>query len=472
MTTLSDAIEGAGFGRFQWIATVFGGGVYLADGAEVMILGGVTKQLTADWGLSSFQRGLIVSVVFFGTFLANIFAGTLADKVGRRPMLLASYVGVFVSSMLSLLAFNAWSLAVLRFLVGVFFGSGGPAWNALGAEISPISQRLWVAGVSQCMFALGEAYSAILLWASGPDYAGINWRVLILLGSLPCVALGLGAWKFLTESPRFSLKKGQLADTQKTLTLMYHYNKAETAPMIEVGENQELNITPSFLRNAVNIDILRAIFAPKYLYTTLTICICTFTLNFSYYGGLYVFPQVFESSAGPSLLLSSLLEIPGFLFGVWLGERTTRRQTMLIYVGLSALAAFAMLHPFTLRVGVFCMKFFGSVGWLVFYLYSAEVFPTECRTSASGFCMASGRLGGIIAPLVFETAKGGKSTFFTTIFALLLCNFMLVLFLPFETQNAQLDSSSIALNTGANIFYSHPVTKQSIGKQTDDSQLQ
>ena len=141
------SVETAGIGRYQYQQLVLGAGVYFADGAEIIMLGAVSDSLASEFYLSHFFKGLMVALVYTGTLIANIVSGRMSDRFGRRPVLLFSYAGVFISCLASLAATGPLSLGLARFLCGFFFGTGGPAWNALSAEISPAKHRMWISAL-------------------------------------------------------------------------------------------------------------------------------------------------------------------------------------------------------------------------------------------------------------------------------------------------------------------------------------
>lgn len=425
--------------------------------------------------MSPMEKGMIVSIMFTGTFFANIIAGALSDMYGRRIMLLLSYLGVVVTCCASIFAVGPLSLGFARFWVGVAFGIGNPAWNALGTEISPVHTRFYISGLTMSLFSLGGIYSAILLFLSNsnPDETPlIDWRVLILLGSIPCLLLGVGAYFFLRESPYYLSAKGKDEQAQLVVNAIYAANRKGPAPLLrssEPGFPAKSQGTWNSLKSVVyNVS---PIFSAKYIYTTITLCLCIFCLNFIYYGGLYVNTQIvknqtsskFGLDAGPALIVASVIEIPGYVMGVYVGQTFKRKISMGLYCVLAAIAVGAMMYQPTQQLGIYGLKFFTSIGWLVFYLYTAEVFPTDCRTTGSGFVMASGRAGAIVAPLVYEKFQG--TAYFHVIFAMLILSGITVYFLPFETRGVSLDSDT-GSQCDSNILSGTRGT--SLGRDQDD----
>mmetsp|Transcript_97772 Transcript_97772/g.154071 ORF Transcript_97772/g.154071 Transcript_97772/m.154071 type:complete len:211 (+) Transcript_97772:37-669(+) len=138
--TLPEVIESIGCGPAQIRFCLTGGGVYLADGSELLLISAVTQSLAADWSLTPFERGLVVTIVFIGVLVGNVICGPLGDRYGRRGLIISSYLGVFVFSILSSFAESYRTLCIFRVLVGFSFGIGQPAWNTLATEVTP---RFW-----------------------------------------------------------------------------------------------------------------------------------------------------------------------------------------------------------------------------------------------------------------------------------------------------------------------------------------
>jgi len=81
---LSAIIEEIGFGLAQIRIIILAGGVALADGAELYLLGAITAAVQEEWHLTPLERGFVVSIVFFGVLVGNACSGLFGDVYGRR----------------------------------------------------------------------------------------------------------------------------------------------------------------------------------------------------------------------------------------------------------------------------------------------------------------------------------------------------------------------------------------------------
>jgi MFS family permease len=446
---LGEVIDSFGFGLAQFIALIFGGGVWLADGAVVLLIGSVTQTLSDDWDLRGIERGLLVSVVYIGVLLGNISSGSIGDEYGRRYPILMSYLGIVLFSGLSAASQGIKMMALARFAVGVSIGIGQPAWNTLGVEISPTSYRVTLNAWSQILFCVGELYGAALVLLDDEDMQALDWRRLILLGALPAAVLGVPASCMLIESPVILAARGRTEEAEVALKTMRRQNGADHLSAAFQVAHEDQAAHGIFYQ-------MKIIFGPQFLFTTFVVSVSTFTLNFNFYGGLYAFPQVLPQldlhfSPAFNLALGAAAELPGFLLGSLAGSRMTRKSGMLAYLATSVAAIILLLfglgtltgvaNSYATLAGFLGMKVFVNVGFIVVYVYASEIYPSVARTSGTAFCLAAGRVGSALCPLVYElchSLTGSYEVFFFVIIAMLCCNAALVLLLTIETAGQQL----------------------------------
>lgn len=448
-----DVIESLGFGRFHVKALFLGGGVWLADGAELLLIGSITRSLSTEWGLTAIERGCIVSVLFLGVLLGNGASGALGDWYGRRVPVLLSYILIVLFSLLSACAFDVWSMTSARVLVGFSFGLGQPSWNAMLSEITPTDFRVMYSGLSMSLFIFGELYAALLIWEQDPKMHELRWRLLLVLGALPSAIFGGFAYFGLHESPTWLATKGRISDARAVLDSMRQENQSDV-PIDFVPPRTEDEAAEQQDRWSQ----VKQCFSRHLAFPTVVTCFSTFTANFIFYGGLYAFPQVLPSldlhlSPAANLALGAGVEIPGILIGIAMAQVLTRKLTTGLYLAGCALSVFSFLHgagsydgskhEWAVLLGFIGLKVFVNVGFVVVYLYSAEIYPTRIRNTGSALCIAAGRIGSMTCPLVYELfadSKGEYNGFFYFTAGLCLVNFVGVMALQIETAGKQLDA--------------------------------
>lgn len=121
--TVEEAVEKAGFGRFQWRLSILTGMAWMADAMELMILSIIAPALRCEWKLDSWKEALVSTVVFVGMMCSSAFWGKLCDRHGRRSGLVLAVAFVSYIGVLSAFAPTYPWILILRGCVG--FGVGG-----------------------------------------------------------------------------------------------------------------------------------------------------------------------------------------------------------------------------------------------------------------------------------------------------------------------------------------------------------
>lgn len=484
LPSLSEVIERIGMGPAQIKAVLVGGGVWLADGSELLLISSVTMSVADDWHLGGFERGFVVTAVYMGILVGNLLSGPLGDYYGRRGLILLSYVSIFGMSIISSFAMGFGSLASSRLLVGVAIGLGQPTWNGLGSELTPADWRMATATLAQLLFPLGEIYAALLLMQDDPGLRDAHWRSLLRLGAIPSIVLLLASYLLLPESPSFLVLRGRKGDAQSVLAKMSRDNGGTLASVAfkTPATKPDEEVQMSCLGTArAQMDI---VFGKHLLGSTIVVMYSCFVLNLAYFGCLFAFPQVLplifeQGSAASALLVGALWEFPGFALAFFIGMHVPRKLAMKIYLVLS-LCSFVMFataagYPqrtyfmeAVLRVGYYGIKCFLNIGFVIVYQYSVEIYPTEARITGSAVNLASGRLAGMLAPLLFEGLREvthSTMPFFWTIAGAMVLNFGLVDSLRYETAGVPLPdrTEDLAFTTAVTSSYGSTAGSASTG---------
>ncbi len=459
---ISRYINAIGNGPAQFINILLAGGVEFADGAEILLLSAVAREVQDEWSLSPVQSGSIVSVVFFGMLIGNLLCSATSDLIGRRPLCLFGYLFLGVFSVLSTFSGGYKTLTSIRFFVGVGIGLSPPASNALVGEICPSRSRMRWTVVVKSLMVLGQVYSAGLCYIYSPELMKLPWRELIIYGSLPCFGLGLFAYVFLLESPHFLAVQGNLDVAKSTLLQIAKMNGSELTNEDILMREESSDSEPEVI---LWREHLSHFCSGKYLFTTLTLCWTTFTMNFTYYGTIYALPQVLAGARLPfspavNMMIASCGEMCGVICGGYYFTYHNRKGSMQVLMGLMALTTMVFvscIHPSiitehtdialiqSIAMGaLFLQKMVSMISWLVIYVYMAEVYPTVCRASGPAMCIAFGRWGSITSPMLFEHLLEGTGSY--VMYFLLMCccciiDIVLIQFLPFETKDVLLTSN-------------------------------
>ena len=174
----------------QWQILIASNLGWMFDGFEnyalILTAGTALRQLLEPAQLASlpFYIGAIIAVNLLGWGVGGMIGGVLADYIGRKRMMVIAILAYSVMTGLSAFAWSFWSLAVLRFMVGVAVGSEWATGSSMMAELWPDRARGKGAGLMQCGLGLGF-FLASLAWLLIAPLGIDAWRYMFLLGVLP-----------------------------------------------------------------------------------------------------------------------------------------------------------------------------------------------------------------------------------------------------------------------------------------------
>jgi len=453
---LQDVIEEIGLGPAQFAYCLIGGaGLWFADGAEMLVVSGVTKTLTTEWSLGSWGKGLMTICVYVGMLLGNFSSGTLGDNYGRRHVVLLSYAGLAVFSFTSAFASDITMLGIFRVFLGIAMGLGMPAWTSLSTELTSAYWRYAFRCIVVAFWSFGEMFACMMILIDDPTTEAVHWRRLFQVCAIfPLFLLIIGSFH-LPQSPSWLAVQGRYEEATQILEEMRDLNGR---PHINV--NFELKTPrPSSTRNLL-ADIshqLKVLYNKRLRLTTGILTYCSFVAGFTYYGGLYAFPQVFaaeDSALGHAvppamqLFIGAFFGLPGVVLALLLGMNMRRKSTMCLSAAcIAASALFFTLAtefptlPFRYSMAQFSywgIKSFSTCKSIVATQYASEVYPTEARITGVALYMSASRIGAILAPGIFEMFVNIPYMFFGIMALLNMIAVCLMTQLPYETSMAKL----------------------------------
>jgi MFS transporter, putative metabolite:H+ symporter len=391
MSTVQEAVDQIGFGRFQKRLLGVCGVTWAADGAEVLLLGFALPSLIGEFGITPTQGGLTVTATFAGMLVGAWFWGTISDHIGRR---MGFQVTVLIFALFGLLSAFApsWEwLLVLRFLTGFGLGGALPLDFSLYAEFLPTENRGRNLVILESFWALGTIIAAGLAWILVPSF---GWRPLLATSALAAV-LVLWIRRSIPESPRYLAISGKTDEAREILAGVAREN-GRPAPEGELiaGERQ-------------SGSTVARLWKPGLQRTTLMLWIAWFCISLAYYGIFTWLPQAFVAQGFSSLqtyqntFLLALAQVPGFFSAAYLIERLGRRNTLGLYLIASGVFTFlfAIVTGFSgLLACAMLMSFFALGAWGSLYAWTPELYPTEIRTTGMGWASGMARVAGVITP--------------------------------------------------------------------------
>ena len=194
-------------------------------GFDSAVINGAVSGIQRSFHSSSAGTGFAVASILLGCAVGALAAGRLADRFGRRPVMVATAVIFAATAAASALASGAAVFTLARFVSGIGVGAASVVCPAYIAEISPAAIRGRLASLQQLGIVVG-IFVALLSddrvaraagGVSAPFWGGLEaWRWMFMVEVLPSVVFG-AAVIAVPESPRFLVASGRDAEAQRVL---------------------------------------------------------------------------------------------------------------------------------------------------------------------------------------------------------------------------------------------------------------
>eukprot|EP00930_Biecheleria_cincta_P072699 TRINITY_DN60054_c0_g1_i1.p1 TRINITY_DN60054_c0_g1~~TRINITY_DN60054_c0_g1_i1.p1 ORF type:complete len:459 (+),score=82.83 TRINITY_DN60054_c0_g1_i1:53-1429(+) len=416
---VEDAVEQLGFGKQQIMVLIGGGCAHATNTAMAISTSQAARAIVAQAHFSKLFTGLLTSVLFFGYILGNSVSGPLADGFGRRPALIIAYAGLTACQTLSA-ALGSSSIMVMAACFtscGFFMGIGLSGANAAIKEWAPARFRPTLFAWLFVFPACGQMGPGMFFSITSPGLSAesLQWRLLFSLQAAISCTLLIFCVLFLPESAQWLLHKGQRQKAEENLLSAAARNgcildKSKFETVASIDDAQETGEATAL---KPGVAMSQSIFSGGLGQTTLIMCLLNVCANTCYYGLMCTLPGTLSASlegtgiaAANVVVLLSMTEIPGIAIQEGLGRRLPRTTNLsavflTVSASLALLTASLTLQPSAVLLGSICCKLTIIASFVITYLSMAEAYPIACRGSGNGFCMTVGRLGALVAPVLY-----------------------------------------------------------------------
>jgi len=369
-----------GVTRSQWLVLAVASAGWIFDVYEGQIFNITRGQMLTDI-LGGSEAGIkkygdmFLGIFLLGGTVGGLAAGSMADRFGRRPILMLTILVYSVFSGLTYFADSLWQVATLRFLVAMGVGGEWAVAASLVAEVFPARARAHASGIFHASSVMGTWMAALVGMAVADQ-----WRYAYLVGVLPALLI------FWVRASVREPEKWQATASQgkagqqgsfRALLLDRRWNMRALLGMAlaAVGLGTFWSVTVSGQNLAYELQ-LRAGITPEDAIRP----------------AMYAYGIVQTAGGGLGLLA----------FGP-LCARFGRRRTFIAFHLLAFLCV-----PFT----CFVPQSFGGLLWILplfgfitlgmhagYAIYFPELFPTHLRATGTSFCFNGGRV--VAVPVLF-----------------------------------------------------------------------
>jgi MFS family permease len=346
-----------------WVFDVYEGQIFNITRGDMLteVLGGEGADVKqyGDWFLGIFLLG--------GTF-GGLGAGTLADRYGRRPIMMITILMYSVFSGLTYFATELWHVAALRFLVAMGVGGEWAVAASLVSEIFPARARAHASGIFHASSVLGTWMAAL-----AGILVGVNWRYAYLVGIIPALLI---LWV------RVAVKEPEQWKA-----------KAAEGPSAQLGSFKDLLLNPKWNRNAFLGMLLGAVG----LGTFWSVIVATQGLAEEMLTAVGVASDAASQKA--KFAYGIIQTIGGGIGLLTFGPLCSRFGRRRAFIGMQLLAFLIVpitcYGPQTYEQLLCILPLYGflTLGIHAGYaIYFPELFPTHLRATGTSFCFNGGRI--------------------------------------------------------------------------------
>lgn len=197
---VSEVIGNSSFGGFQLGLCVLCGLCLIMDGFDVQAMGYVAPAILQEWHVSNALFGPVFGAGLFGILVGSLVFSMVADKIGRRPVLIAVTLCFSVLTFLTARAADVEQMLVIRFLAGTALGGIMPNAVALVGEYSPRKLRVTIMMIVGNGFTTGAASGGFIARWLIPSF---GWRSVFYFGAAAPLAIAAIMIFALPESLQF-----------------------------------------------------------------------------------------------------------------------------------------------------------------------------------------------------------------------------------------------------------------------------
>lgn len=401
----SDIIATEKMGAFQIAAVVICVLLNAVDGFDVLSISFASPGIAADWGVDRAALGLVLSMELIGMAIGSVLIGRLADRIGRRPVIIFCLLIMITGMVAAAFAHDILSLSAYRLLTGLGIGGMLASVNAMVAEYASNKHRHLCVTIMAAGFPIGAVAGGALVSQLLNQY---SWHSVFLVGAGFTLLLLPVVLVMLPESVAFLAKvrpKRALERINATLKRMGHEAVAQLpeSPAPEAGARPGLFSKRWFgLVLLLTVAYFAHIMAFYYILKWIPKIVVDMGYAPPLAGGVLVWANV-GGALGAILLglLSQKIDVKGLVIGALVLSIGMLTVFGLGYDTLSDLSLVAAATGFCTNAAV--------VG---LYALMASYLPTELRAGGTGFVIGVGRGGAALGPIVAGIMFAGGAGLF------------------------------------------------------------
>ena len=369
----------------------------IMDGFDVQAMGYVATTMLGEWNQPAPALGALLAWGHAGVLVGAVVFSMLADKIGRRPVLVWATMFYAIMTIVTAYAQDIDQMRWLRFVAGLGLGSIIPNATALVGEFSPKRTRVaWVMCITMG-FTLGAAIGGFIANAL---IGAFGWRSVFVFGGLVPFVIAILMFIWMPESLQFlAVRKQQLDRLARWLK--------ELDPTLRIDAGTQFTTNETSRRGVPFWHLFREGRA----FVTVLYWIVNFTNILVLYSLSGWLPLIFQNLMGyqrsTAIWLSTVVQIGGTVGAFGLAWAITRGgfTPVLTLTFAIATASVAVIGQPGLSLPVLYAIVF-IAGWCIvggqpgLNALGSSYYPTYLRSTGVGAGLGVGRIGAIVGPVI------------------------------------------------------------------------
>lgn len=387
---VNKAIDEGNFSAYQKYIYLLAALTITLDGFDGQMIGYAIPMIMKEWGVTRGAFSIAVACGLMGMAIGSLSAGMIADKIGRKPVLVASVLLFAISTTLIGYAPDVTTIAIIRFFAGIGIGATLPAATTLTAEFIPLRHRTMAVTTAIVCYPLGGMLAGL---AAGQILPTQGWRAFFFIGGAIPIAYAMILILFLRESPKYLVRQtSRWEELRALMTRMSH----EVAHVREFTDGVIV---------AAKQGSIADLFRHGRASDTVWLWISFFMIQLSIYTAYSWLPTMLTTEGlSPALAGMGLTAYNfGGIFGAVLCalaiNRFGSRWPMIFWAAMSAVTALGLkivnvtAATETFLWGLGLHGLFVTALQCAMFALCAHIYPTLIRTTGAASAMAFGRIG-------------------------------------------------------------------------------
>ncbi|MCM0043968.1 MAG: MFS transporter [Burkholderiaceae bacterium] len=404
------AIDEGKFTPLQRMIYVLAALALVLDGFDGQMIGYAIPAIMKEWGVTRAAFSVAVASGLVGMAVGSVVAGLIADRVGRKPVLIGSIFLFGSATFLIGYATDVTSIAMIRFFAGLGIGAALPAATTLTAEFTPTRFRTIAVTTAIVCYPLGGMLAGLV---AGQVLPTQGWRVFFFIGGAMPIAYAVVLIFLLRESPKYLARQStRWEELRGLMARMAH----EVAHVKEFTDG----VITSVRRGSIG-----EVFRDGRASDSIWLWICFFMTLLSIYSAFSWLPTMLTTEglspalAGMGLTAYNFGGVIGAIICALAVTRYGSRKPMIFYAAMSAASALLLnvvsvtsdTQTFLLGLGLHGL--FITAVQCSLYALCAHLYPTVIRVTGTASALAFGRLGAILSAFAGAAmiTAGGASAY-------------------------------------------------------------